>query len=125
MALILYSSQEDERGEHLRKVIEEAFPPRELEICRTVDELSSRVHQSIFDIKAMVLLTATKDELHGFLRLRDFLCDLRIIVILSDDEAETIAMAHALRPRFITWLDNDLYSIGLVLRTMTKDNNIK
>lgn len=115
MALILYLSKGNEFEERLMKIVRETLPKEKVEVYTTIDELSSRIHKSIFDIGVIVLCASNREELRGFLHLRDFLYDLRIILVLSEDDAETIAMAHALRPRFLTWRENNLSSIGSVL----------
>lgn len=125
MALILYLSQEGEFEERLRKTVQEALPKEKMEVYRTLGELSSRVRRSIFDIRAMVISASNKEELAEFLHLRDFLWDLRIVLILAEDDAETIAMAHALRPRFLTWREIDFKSIGLVLHRIVGFDSIR
>jgi len=125
MALILYLSQEGEFEERLRRIVQETVPKEKVEVYRTLEKLSSRVHKSVFDIRAMVLSVSNREELSAFLRLHDFLCDLRIILILSEDDTETIAMAHTLRPRFLTWRENDVNSIGLVLRRIASSYSIQ
>jgi len=116
MALILYLSRGGKFEERLRKIVQETVPKEKVEVYRTMEELSSRLHKSIFDIRAMVISVSNREELSGFLYLRDFLNDLRIVLILSEDDPETIAMAHALRPRFLAWRESNLSNIGLVLQ---------
>jgi len=116
MALILYLSRGGKFEERLRKIVQETVPKEKVEVYRTLEGLSSRLHKSIFDIRAMVISVSNREELLGFLYLRDFLNDLRIVLILSEDDPETIAMAHALRPRFLAWRESNLSNIGLVLQ---------
>ena len=67
----------------------------------------------------IVLLTArTKKELKELIGLREFLSDIRVILILPDRDHETISDAHALYPRFITYIDGDYSDLKAVLTKM-------
>ncbi|MDP1989583.1 MAG: hypothetical protein Q8K00_01065 [Syntrophales bacterium] len=50
--------------------------------------------------------------------LGDLLADVKSILILADDDRDTIMKAHTLRPRYITWVDTDFRHIVNVLRNM-------
>jgi len=52
--------------------------------------------------------------------MRDFLEDVRLILILADSSAETVARGHLLRPRFLTYTDHDMSEVSSVLGKMIK-----
>ncbi len=52
------------------------------------------------------------------LAIRDFLSDIRMIVVLKDQEKDTITKAHRLYPRYITYADSDFIDVGAVLTKM-------
>jgi hypothetical protein len=47
--------------------------------------------------------------------------DVRIILVLPDTEEQTIAMAHRLRPRFLTYIDSNIAALGTVVSKMCED----
>ncbi|MCD6199973.1 MAG: hypothetical protein J7K15_15635, partial [Deltaproteobacteria bacterium] len=55
--------------------------------------------------------------------VRDLIWDLRLILILPDREAGTIAKGHILRPRFLTYLDSDFTEVAAVLKKMLSNTD--
>lgn len=49
---------------------------------------------------------------------REWLGDRRLILVLPDDDIETISQGHALRPRFVTYVESDFIDISAVLGKM-------
>jgi hypothetical protein len=45
---------------------------------------------------------------------------VRLVLVLPDEEDETIALAHGLRPRFVTYADGDYSELREVLQKMLK-----
>ena len=48
----------------------------------------------------------------------DLLQELKLVLILPDDDQDTIVKAHTLRPRYLSWVDQNFIDIGAVLRRM-------
>jgi len=46
--------------------------------------------------------------------------NIRIILLVPSKEAETVALAHQLRPRFLTDINSDFAEITAVLKKMLK-----
>jgi len=46
---------------------------------------------------------------------QEWLWDHRLILVLPDDDMETISLGHALRPRFVTYAESDFIDISAVL----------
>ena len=64
------------------------------------------------------MLAATRQELLDLKAMWSLFEDLRTILILPDGEKETVAMAHTMRPRFISCGDRDLRDVKAVLEKM-------
>lgn len=65
-----------------------------------------------------VLWPADRNELSN-LRTTDYLLrDMRIILILPDHRQDTISEGHLLRPRFVSYADNDPNDIVAVMAKM-------
>ncbi|MBF0510583.1 MAG: hypothetical protein HQK57_16890 [Deltaproteobacteria bacterium] len=52
----------------------------------------------------------------GLLLIRDLLLDVKMILILPDKEENTVAVGHALYPRYMTYADGDLQDVVEVIK---------
>lgn len=116
--MIFYLPAYEEKGEELlnRMIVELA--PRKIETYRCFQDLRQRLQCPFPDIKVAVLLCMTKADLQEIFTLDELLRDLKIILVLPDDDTETIMKAHNLRPRYLSWLDHNFFDIVAVLKRM-------
>jgi hypothetical protein len=94
------------------------LPKERIEVYRTFDNLSQRLKHPAQGESIAVLAPGSRQELREILSRRDLLRGLRTIVIAPDHEAETTAIAHQLRPRYLTYLNGDFGVLAAVLRKM-------
>ncbi|MDD5169522.1 MAG: hypothetical protein PHN75_11945 [Syntrophales bacterium] len=120
MALMLYLPEEKLTGKRLLKVIAHSVPGQTIEICHSIQKLSERLRKPIFDVSVAVLFVTTEKDLTEILMFKDIFGDLKTIVILPDYNPATITMAHRLRPRYVTWADDDFSGLGLILKRLTE-----
>jgi hypothetical protein len=80
--------------------------------------LSQWLRRASFDISVAVLFCRSKGDLLDILTLQHMLRDVRIIVILPDDDDYTLAKGHDLRPRFLSYRDEDYSNVAGVLSRM-------
>ena len=92
--------------------------PREIETYRCFPDLRQRLQCPFPDINVAVLFCMTKADLQEIFTLGEFLQELRIILVLPDADTETIIKAHNLKPRYLSWLDNNFFDIVTVLKRM-------
>ena len=118
MASILYLPSDNGLGRRFTGLLEKVVPSRKFEICRSIHELSLSLHKPRLNLKMAILIAPRKDDFLDILSLREFLTDVKIFLVVPDEEKDTIAQAHTLRPRFITQLDRDLSAMGDVLNRM-------
>jgi hypothetical protein len=65
----------------------------------------------------VVVFAVGEEELWNLYGLRLLLEGTRLILVLPDQEEETLKAAHRLRPRYITYADNDFTDlIGVIQR---------
>ena len=84
-------------------------------LAQMVEMLHSEVHRH--DI--VILLIADEAELDYFLKSKELFEDVRLILILSTNDANQVARAHLLRPRFVDIApDQDFSRVGAVLTKM-------
>ena len=65
-----------------------------------------------------ILLAASKEELQELVSVGELLEDIRIILVLPDTDRDTVANAHILRPRYLTYVDSDFSDVAAVLSKM-------
>ncbi|MBF0524144.1 MAG: hypothetical protein HQK56_03500 [Deltaproteobacteria bacterium] len=81
-----------------------------------LNDLLSRLQQPLGDISLAVFVAATHQELISIFMLREFLLDLRLILVLPDWNESTVALGRTLYPRFMTYADGSRDEIIEVLR---------
>lgn len=71
------------------------------------------------EIAVAVLLVSTQRDLLDLKAVWSLFENVRTILILPDSKEETVAVAHTMRPRFISCGDRDLSDVVAVLEKMT------
>jgi hypothetical protein len=118
MDVFIYSTLSEDKQKHLEDLFKGLLPKEEIEVYRTFGDFSQRLKLPAQFNSIAVLAAASRVELQEILSRIDLLRDLRIIVIAPDQEAETTAIAHQLRPRYLTYLNGDFGVLAAVLRKM-------
>ncbi len=121
MNIILYSRPGDPAGSRLQTLLETQTTGVTLEVYRTLDTLSERLHQPTPDVKAAVLVAARQEDLLILMTLRPLLDGLRTILILPDRQANTVALGHQLRPRFLSDVDSHFLDVIAVINKMAEE----
>ena len=65
-----------------------------------------------------------RQELTLLLSLTEHLRDLRLVLILPDRDAATVAEGHRLRPRFMSDCESDYEEIGVVVKRMVEKSRL-
>ncbi len=66
----------------------------------------------------IILLLASPMEIEQFLKIRELLADFRLIILLTDSREEMVARAHALMPRFLSSIEQDMGETVRVIERM-------
>ena len=72
-----------------------------------------------------ILHPKDEEELESILNVKHMLNELRLILILPDRNDETVSKGHKLRPRFLTFQDNDYKEVYAVIEKMSASTNPK
>ena len=106
------------------RVVESVVPKENIEVCRDLQCLSARLRKPFEgETVVILLLPANRDDLQEIISIQPLLENVRAIVVAPNQETETVAMAHMLRPRFLTYAGEDLRTLTSVLYKMTSDRN--
>jgi hypothetical protein len=118
MSSVLYLPSENGLEHRFRTLLGTEVPEKKFEICHCIGELSLKLIMPPSNVKVAVLFALTQFDIMGILSLGNLMADVKSILILADDDRDTIMKAHTLRPRYITWLDSDFRNIVNVLKKM-------
>ena len=104
-------------------VVESVVPRENIEVFGDLQSLSARLREPLEETVLLLLFPANPDDFQEILSIRHLLENVRTIVVAPNQETETVAMAHMLRPRFLTYAGEDLQTLTSVLYKMTSDRN--
>jgi hypothetical protein len=120
--LILYSPFMNSYICKLTQILEKSFRTSTYEVYTQRKEFQARL-QRRQNICAVTLVAPTQHDLNRILQLQDLLDGLHLLLVLPDQETDTISRAHRLRPRFLTYADSDLAEITAVLLKIANNKN--
>ena len=120
MQVLFYAPSGDQDGDRLQRTLDEMLPRGSVETHRTLTGLIQRLRNRNAEPEVVLLMPENRLELSGVYALLDELRDVRLVLVLPDGEDETIAMAHRLRPRFVTYANKDYSELQQVLQKMLK-----
>ncbi len=125
MQILFYSPSGNESGDRLKQTLDEVLPGDRVEAFRQVNGLIQRLRMPSPDLELLIFMPANRHELFAVSSLLSDLRGLRLILVLPDRENETIAMAHSLRPRFVTYSNGNYSELKEVLKKMLIDTSKK
>jgi hypothetical protein len=121
MNIVMYADSDDQTvNDRLLRIIESKVSDENIESAKQFDELKKRVSRLPKEIDLAILLAKDKEQLCELISLKDFLDGIPTILILPDQEKETISRATKLHPSFISSVDSDFYLLSDVLEKMLK-----
>lgn len=118
MSLLFYASPSEKSVSRLEKALNVYLEIEEAVFYRSRESFFERCGEFGNAPEIAVLQAADRRELLSFLSLRDYLKDVRLVLILPDMEAETLALAHRLRPRVLMGKSADFTEVRAVLDKM-------
>jgi hypothetical protein len=122
MKVLLYTREPAEAGNRLQNFLETHVPGSNPEVYHTIEGLAERLKAPHRGEVVAVLQANSPEDLAALLSIRHRLQDIKTILLAPDREEETIALAHQLRPRFLSYINNDLYDVAAVLEKMLKNH---
>lgn len=118
MKVIFYYTVGDSLGKCFERDVIESVPEKEREIYGSLEKLRQRILQPVLDETIAVLLASNRKAFDDIYALRDLFKDFRVILILPDKDADTVALGHELYPRFLSYVDADFKQVADVLKKM-------
>jgi hypothetical protein len=122
MDVILYLPPCEVAGK-LKRLFLDRLTHEDITICHNTTSFSHEIRRASSQTIGVILID-TLNDLDEILLLGDILWHIRIILILPDDTPGTVARGHSVRPRFLTFHQNDLNEVVTVLQRMTGTNKV-
>jgi hypothetical protein len=118
MRILLYTKGADEFRAKRKKILESNFKGQGVETPPTVDDLIRRLREPSEEAKVVILLINDHEELRHLLSIQHLFLNVPLLIQVPDDLAETVQMAHRLRPRYLSGSQGDFGALVEVLRKM-------
>jgi hypothetical protein len=95
--------------------LQSVTPPNEIEIYRSLDGFQKRLLLPIDSDVIALLIPAGDADLQNLVALSEFLNGIPVLIVLPDQDPKMVAIAHQLRPRFLTFEgDDDSYLLSVI-----------
>ena len=104
-------------------VVESVVSKGNVEVCGDIQSLSARLREPLEEAVLILFIPVNPDDLQEILSIRHLLEHVRTIVVAPNQETDVVAMAHTLRPRFLTYAGEDLRTLTSVIYKMTANGN--
>lgn len=120
MKTVFYASRMDDDGGNLLAMIHGEFPEIKIEICDSIDGLSSILRQPMHRVSAVILKVLSNEELVALTAMLPLFDNIRVILILSDPDENAHELCFKLKPSFVGDGDTDLKDVLSVLGQIKK-----
>lgn len=121
MQVLLYTKSKDSSEDSLRRILESVVPKKNIGVCQTVKDLFERLVPAPKNGTILLLSLSSKEDLIDLLPINNLLFEVRTILVLPDRNDETVALGHALRPRFLSYRDGNFMDVRAVLSKMVEN----
>jgi len=118
MQLLFYASKNDENENRLDAAIRSVAPGGKIERFVKLEDFRNRLRSIIEPNSIMVLAAVDREELLELQAYRDMLTEIFIILVLPDRQESTIKLAHLLRPRFLSQVNDDFSELNQIIAKM-------
>ena len=118
--VILLSGSGDVRGEGLAEMIRSLGHVSGVEPRGSVEELLASLRRPASAGALLVLKVERRQDLDRLVEVKDLLDDHRVVVLLPDNEPETLRLAHMLRPRYLGEIGLDPAVLVNIIDRMTQ-----
>jgi hypothetical protein len=118
MAILVLADEKTEAGKRVQETVASTVAGYPLVNCRSVFELAIQLRKPGGLGFMAVILAGSPSELDELVNIRHLLDNVRTILILPDGRPESVSKGHMLCPRFLSYADTDLSSVGAVLAHM-------
>jgi hypothetical protein len=118
MNLFVYLPTVSEKGHRLLDSIRPLPAVENVEVFETRVGFIRRLRQPKAESTIAILFDPSREDLEGLDIARQFLANVPLLLVLSDQDMETMALAHRLLPSYITYVESDLSQLLAVVKKL-------
>ncbi len=118
MGIFFYGGKAGKQEQRFAEKLLERRWLSEMNILPGGCELNSSVSLKLRCGDLIILCAASDESLNALLAIHDKFENFRIILILPDQKDGLIEKSHLLRPRYMTYMKNDLNELDTVVEKM-------
>ena len=119
MNVLLYMARPGASGEELVRSLATIVPKDRLEAISDLPSFSERLRRPRDATSIALIWNPSTEDLRRILPLKDHLRAGRTLLVLADQDEDTVALAHSLLPAFIAYVDEGNAEILSVLRKLS------
>jgi hypothetical protein len=123
MQILFYSRSGNESGNRLKKILDQELPEGTTEFLQDLNDLMQRLRLPTLDLQILIFMPMNRNEMFAIAPLLTDTHDLRLVLVVPDGDNETIAMAHSLRPRYLTYSNGNYSELIEVMMKMIRDSS--
>jgi hypothetical protein len=123
MNLLFYMRSPGGREDELLSAVAPFASNGSLEVFPDIPSFAVRIRRPKAVPSIVLIWNPTKEDLREFYSLREFLKGVRILLVLSDQDEETIALAHRIFPAYLTDVESGISEIVSVLKKLVRTGN--
>ena len=118
MRVVTYSPTNNSATKRLKKVIRSCAKDVDKKFLTNIDKIPDELIKPRDGATALVLNIADEKEFSSIFSIKDYLWDVKVILVLPDTEDRTLSKGLKLYPRYYTYADNDFSDLSAVLEKM-------
>jgi hypothetical protein len=107
MKLMIYLPAASEKGRRLVDGVRLLPPGTNVEVFDTRAAFLRQLRQPKDDSLIVLLFDPSHEDLEGVKNVREILVNVPLLLVLSEQDPLTMALAHRLLPSYITYVDSD------------------
>ena len=116
--ILFYASSDNQLKDGIHQLMVGHQVHRSVVSFDSLEALEARLRRPHHDIDLIVICVGDAIEMVKLTQMRSLLIDLRIVMVLPHRDADMIAWAHLLGPRFIAYAEDGVRQVGSVLEKM-------
>jgi hypothetical protein len=116
--ILYFNTGKNETGNDLLKILESHVPGKHIQVCMDIHSFSKQLIQLQQRNTIAVILTFDEEDLMELYTAKHLLYKVAPILILPDEERDTIALGFRCQPFFMTSIHRDLTKIGYIVHIL-------
>ena len=125
MNLFFLRLRKDGDGGRFLRDVSPIVSPEDFEVFGDLASFHERLRKPRDPSSIMLILDPSYEDLRRVVALREFIKESKVLLVLRDQCAETISLAHKILPTYISYLDGGTSGLVAVLKQLMRDAHAK